>query len=120
MNATSIVLLVGVCSFWIVVGVMFALFGRAKKVLEDMEKTLGEIRGDIAVLTPVLSDTLLEVEKTGHELGQTASEIRTFTRKVNSGSTASVVSGAVNYLPAALTVFKVMQTFFEKMKSRKQ
>lgn len=119
MSATSIILLVGVCSFWVFVGIMFALFGRARKVLEDMEKTLGEIRNDIARLTPVISDTLQEVEKTGQEMGQTASEIRTFTRRINSGSAASLVSGTVNYLPAALTVLRMVKPLFEKRRSRK-
>lgn len=118
MNATSIVLLIGVCSFWVVVGILFALFGRTRKVLEEMEKTLGEIRSDLAQLTPVLSDTLQEVEKTGHELGETASQIRVLTTRINSGSAASVVSGTVNYLPAALTLFKVIKPLVERMKNR--
>ncbi len=120
MNATSIVLLVGVCSFWIVVGIILALWGRVKKVLEDMDRTLGEIRGDLNRLTPVLEGTLQEMENTGQELGQTASEIRILTKKINSGSTASVVSGTVNYLPVALTLIKAVKPFFDKKRNRKE
>lgn len=119
MNATSVVLLVGVCSFWVVVGIMLALFGRVRKVLENLEETLTEIRNDITRLTPVLSDTLLEMEKTGQEMGQTASEIKVLTRRINSGSTASVVSGTLNYLPAVLTVIKFIKPLLGKRKSRK-
>ncbi len=37
---------------------ILALLGRVKKVLEGMDKTLGEIRGDLNRLTPVLEGTL--------------------------------------------------------------
>lgn len=118
MNATSIVLLVGVCSFWLVVGMMFSLMGRTKKVLESMDRALGEIRSDLSQITPVLSDTLQEMEKTGQELGQTASEIRVFTRRVNSGSAASIASSTVSYLPVAMTVLKAVKPLFEKKRRR--
>ena len=119
MNATSVVLLVGVCSFWVVVGIILALFGRVRKVLEGLEITLAEIRNEITRLTPILSDTLQEVEKTGQEMGQTASEIRVFTRRINSGSTASVVSGTMNYLPVALTAIKLIKPLLGRRKSGK-
>lgn len=120
MNATSIVLLIGVCSLWVVVGVLFTILGRARKVLEDMGKTLGEIRSDVARLTPVLSDTLQGVEKTGLEVGQTATEIGILTRRINSGSAASVASSTISYLPVALALLKVAKPLFEKMRNRKQ
>jgi Sec-independent protein translocase protein TatA len=119
MNATSIVLLIGVCSFWVVVGVVFALFGRTRKVLESMGETLSEIRNDLARLTPVVSNTLQEVERTGHEVGQTASEIKVLTRKINSGNTASAVSGAVNYVPVVITLLKAAKPFFDRVRNRK-
>lgn len=119
MSATSIVLLVGVCSFWVVAGMMAALFGRTRKALESVEKTLNGVRSDLSQLTPVLSDTLMEMEKTGREVGQTAAEVRVLTRRVNAGSGASVVSSTVNYLPAALTLLKIVKPLFEKRKSRK-
>jgi len=119
MNATSIVLLVGVCSFWVAVGVMVALFGRTRKTLESLEKTLDSVRGDLSQLTPVLSDTLTELEKTGHEVGQTAAEVRVLTRRVNAGSGASIVSNTVNYLPAAVAAFKMIKPLFGKSRSRK-
>ncbi len=118
MDATAIVLLVGICSFWVVVGMMFALFGKAKKVLENMDQTLADMRDNMAQLTPILSETLQEVEKSGQEMGQTASEIKALTRRINSGTTASTVSGAVNYLPLAFTVFKTVRPFFEKIRNR--
>jgi len=120
MSATSIVLLIGVCSFWVVVGVLLALFGRIRKVLEGMGDTLDEIRGDLSRLTPVVSDTLQEVEKTGHEVGQTASEIRVLTRRINSGAAGSAVSGAVNYLPLVVSAFQAARPLFDRIKSRKQ
>jgi hypothetical protein len=120
MDATSIVLLAGVCSFWIVAGLMASLLGKTRRVLESMEKTLEEVRSDLAQLTPVFSDTLREVEKTGQELGQTAAEVRLLARKVNTGSAVSAlsaISGTAFYLPAALAVFKLVRPIFKKRKS---
>jgi len=118
-DATSIVLLVGVCSFWVAVGFMVALFGKTRKTLESLEKTLDSVRGDLGRLTPVLSDTLSELEKTGHEVGQTAAEVRVLTRRVNSGSGAAVVSNTMNYLPAAVAAFKMIKPLFARNR-RKQ
>ncbi len=119
MDATSIVLLVGVVSFWVIAGMMAALFGRTRKALESAEKTLDGVRSDLSQLMPVLSGTLVEMEKTGREVGQTASEVRVLTKRVNAGSGASVVSNTVNYLPAVLTVLKIVKPLFDKRKSRK-
>jgi|GEM_PF-852743 len=120
MDATSIVLLAGVCSFWIVAGLIASLLGKTRRVLESVESTLEEVRSDLAQLTPVLSDTLREVEKTGHEVGQTAAEVRTLARRVNMGSAVSVasaVSGTVRYLPAAVALFKLVRPVFKRKKS---
>ncbi|OPX29928.1 MAG: hypothetical protein B1H09_05700 [Gemmatimonadaceae bacterium 4484_173] len=120
MSATSIVLLIGVCSFWVAVGVLLSLFGKIKKVMVTMDDTLGEIRSDLSRLTPVISDTLQEVEKTGHEVGQTASEIRVFTNRINTGSAAAMVSGTVNYLPLVVSALKAARPLFDRMRSRRQ
>ena len=117
MNATSIVLLVGVVSFWTVAGILFALFGKTKKTLDKLEQTLEEVKIDLAQLTPVLSSTLQEIEKSGREVGKTASDVRILTERFNSSSSSTVVSGAVNYLPVAMALVKLIKPFFSKNKN---
>lgn len=116
MNATSIVLLVGVISFWAVAGFLFALFGKTKKTLEKLEQTLDEVKGDLSQLTPVLSSTLQEMERSGREVGRTASDVRILTDRFNSSSSSAVVNGAVNYLPVAMALVKLIKPFFGKNK----
>lgn len=116
MNATSIVLLVGVISFWAVAGFLLALFARTKKTLDKLEETLEEVKGDLSQLTPVLSSTLQEMERSGREVGKTASDVRILTERFNSSSSSAVVNGAVNYLPIAMALVKLVKPFFSKDK----
>ena len=114
MNATSIVLLVGLVSFWGALGLAAGFFIRLRKTLETLEATLNRVQGDLAELTPVMSETLREMEKTGQEVGQTAAEVRVLTRKVNACSAPAVIGGAVSYLPAAVGLIKLVKPLFSR------
>lgn len=116
MNATSIILLVGLVSFWGFIGLLVSYLLRFRRTLDSLEETLGRVRSDLAEITPRLSDTLLEMEKTGQEVGQTASELRVLTGRINSGTTPAVIGGAVTYLPAAVGVLKLLGPLFRKRK----
>ncbi len=119
MNATSIVLLVGVVSFWVIAGYLIALFGKTRKTLESLEQTLDEVKNDLSQLTPVFSDTLIEMEKTTREVGQTATEVKALTGRFNSSVSSTVVNGTVNYLPAALALFKIIKPIIAGIRSRR-
>ena len=114
MNATSIVLLVGVVGLWGVFGLLIILFNRLRQTIDIMEATLVKVQSDLAELTPTISDALREIEKTGQEVGLTAAEVRILTRRVNSGTTPSFIGGAVGYLPAAMAVISLIKPFFSR------
>ena len=116
MDAVSVILLVGLVSFWGAIGLMAGCFIRFRKTLESFEATLSRVQEDLAELTPVLSETLREVEKTGHEMGQTSAEVRVLAKRVNAGAAPSMIGGAVNYLPIAIGAFKMIRPLFSKRK----
>lgn len=119
MDATSIILLIGLVSFWGAIGVAIGFLVRFRKTLDTLESTLGQVQTDLAELTPVITETLGEVEKTGQEVGQTAAEVRILARRANSGSAPVVIGGAVSYLPLAIGAFKMIQPLFNRKKRSK-
>ena len=114
MSATAIILLVGVVSFWTAAVVMGMFLLRFRKTLETLENTLNHVRSDLNELTPAVSGTLREVEKTGQEMGQTAAEVRILAKKVNAGSTPTAISGAVSYLPAVMGLVRLVAPMFRR------
>lgn len=118
MDATSIILLIGLVSFWGAIGIAAGFLIRFKKTLETLESSLNRLQSDMAELTPVLSGALLEIEKTGQEVGQTAAEVRVLTKRVNAGSTPAVIGGAVSYLPAAVGLFRLVRPLFNRRRNR--
>lgn len=114
MNATSIVLLIGVVGLWGVFGLLLTFFVRLRNTIENMETALVKVQSDLAELTPAISDALREVEKTGQEVGLTAAEVRVLARKVNSSSVPSFMGGAVGYLPAAIGVINMIRPLFSR------
>lgn len=116
MNATSIILLVGLVSFWGAIGLMVISMIRFRKTLEALEATLTRVQNDLTELSPALAETLQEVEKTGQEVGQTAAEVRVLAKRVNRGPAPDIFSGVVGYLPAAVGVFRLVKPLFTRRK----
>lgn len=116
MNATSIILLVGLISFWGAIGLMVISMIRFKKTLEALEATLTRVQNDLAELSPALSETLQEVEKTGQEVGHTAAEVRYLAKRINGGPAPDALRGVVAYLPAAIGLFRVVKPLFSRGK----
>ncbi len=116
MNATSIILLVGLISFWGAIGLMVIAMIRFRKTLDTLEATLTRVQNDLAELSPALSDTLHEVEKTGQEVGQTAAEVRYLAKRVNGGPAPDALRGVVGYLPAAIGIFRLVKPLFHRRK----
>jgi hypothetical protein len=118
MNATAIILLIGVCAFVGTVGVAVVMLTRFRKTLEALEKTLGNVNTELGTLSPVLEGAMQQLELTGREIGKTASEVKTLVHGVNSHALTPVASEVVNYLPLALGVFKVVKEIFARRKGR--
>lgn len=114
MNATSIILLIGLVSFWGAIGIAAGFLFRLRKTLEALEVSLAQVQADLAELTPAMASAIQEVEKTGQEVGQTAAEVRVLTRRVNAGSAPVVIGGAVSYLPVAIGLFNLIKPLFSR------
>jgi len=119
MNATSIIMMTGVVSFWGAMVLMVMFFNRLRVTMKSIETTLASVQSDLAELAPAISSTLQEVEKTGQEVGQTAVEVRSLARNVNSGSALSLISGTVRYLPAAIGLFRLAKPLFSRKRRSK-
>lgn len=118
MNATAIILLVGVCAFVGAVGVMLVMLSRFRKTLEALETTLQMINTELGTLSPVLAGTMQQLELTGRDIGRTASEVSTLVHGVNSHALAPAAAGMINYLPIALGVFKAVKAVFARKGGR--
>lgn len=117
MNATSIVLLAGVCSLWVAFGFLAAYLNRTRRTLEKLEQTLDEVQKDLCALSPVVSGTLEEIERTGQELSRTSREVRLLTERLRGNQVSvSLISGAVSYLPAAVAAVRLFKPLFARKK----
>ena len=118
MSSTSVVLLIGVCSFWVATIVFFALFLKLRNTLSSMEKTLDSMRDEIDQLSPVVADTLRQVTDTGKEVEETVSEAKNILRNAREHPGASVVGSAVTYLPILVSTFNLIRSIFSKRKKK--
>ena len=118
MNATAIILLIGVCSFWALFGVFVMILKRARKTLETLENTLQGIDGELRTLSPTLAGTMRQLEQTGQNIGKTAGEVETLVHGVNSRGVSPTAAGIINYLPLALTAFRLIKPVFQDRKNR--
>ncbi len=120
MNATAIILLIGVCAFVGTVGVMLVMLSRFRKTLEALEKTLDNVNSELVTLSPALAGTMQQLELTGREIGRTASEVETLVHGVNNHALTPVAAGVVNYLPLALGAFRVVKAVFSRRGGREE
>lgn len=118
MNATAIILLIGVCAFVGAAGVIVTVLSRFRKTLEALEVTLQRINTELGTLSPALAGTIQQLELTGRDIGRTASEVSTLVHGVNSHALTPAASGVVNYLPLALGAFRVVKEIFTRRKGR--
>ncbi len=120
MNATAIILLVGVCAFVGALGVMLVMLARFRKTLEALEGTLQKINTELGTLSPALAGTMQQLELTGRDIGRTASEVETLVHGVNSHALTPAAAGVVSYLPLALGVFRVVKSVLARRGGREE
>ncbi len=118
MNATAIILLIGVCGFWVAGAALVMILSRFRRTLDALETTMHNINTELQSLSPVLSGTMQQLEVTGRHIGRTASEVETLVHGVNSRGLAPAAAGAVNYLPLALGLFRLLKPLFSGRKGR--
>lgn len=114
MNATAIILLIGVCAFTGAFGVFLVMLSRFRKTLETLESTLQLINTELGTLSPALAGTMQQLELTGRDIGRTASEVSTLVHGVNSHAMTPAAAGMVSYLPLALGVFRAVKALLSR------
>ena len=119
MTSTAIVLLIGVCSFWVATGIFLALFLKLRGTLTSMERTLDSVRAEIEKLSPVVSDTLEQVTSMGHEVEKTVSEAKCILSGVREHHGSTMISGAITALPVVIKAFKLLKPLLSRKKRQK-
>lgn len=118
MSPTAIILLIGVCSFWAGFGVFVMLFLRMRKTLGVLEETLRSVDAELQALSPAISGTMRQLERTGRNVDKTASEVETLVHGVNTRAISPAVAGVASYLPLALSVYKMLKPVFSHRRNR--
>ena len=109
MSPTAIVLLIGVCSFWVATLVFIALFMKLRGTLSSMERTLDSVREEIEKLSPVVSDTLEQVTSAGNEVEKTVTEAKLILSGVREHHGSTMLSGAMSALPVVVSAFRLLR-----------
>ncbi len=120
MNATAIILLIGVCGFWLAGILLVVLLARLRKTVEVLEATMQNVNIQLQSLSPVLSGTMQQLEVTGRHISRTAGEVETLVHGINSSGMTPVAAGAVNYLPLAFGLFRLLKPLFSGRKGRER
>ncbi len=118
MNATAIILLIGVCSFWAASGIIFVMLLRFRQTLEALEETMQNVNKELRIISPSIAGTMQQLEITGRNIGRTASEVETLVHGVNNQGLAPAAAGVINYLPLAIGVFRHVRNLLAERRSR--
>jgi hypothetical protein len=116
MSPTAVVLLIGVCSFWVATGVFLALFLKLRCTLTSMEQTLESVREEMQKLSPTVSETLHQVTSTGSEVEKTVTEARLILSGVREHHGSTILSGAVSAIPVVVSAVKLLKPVFTRKK----
>jgi hypothetical protein len=120
MSPTAIILLIGVCSFWVATFVFLVLFMKLRSTLSCMERTLDSVREEIEKVSPVVTDTLEQVTSTGSEVEKTVTEARLILSGVREHHGSTMLSGAVTALPVIVSAVKLLKPLFSRRKKQQQ
>ena len=118
MSSTAVVLLIGVCSFWVVAIIFLALFLKLRGTLTSLQLTLDSVREEIEKLSPVVSDTLEQVTSTGHEVEKTVAEAKGILSGVREHHGSTLISGAISALPVVVSAVKLLKPLFSRKKKQ--
>ena len=110
MDSIFIVQLVGVVGLLVGLGFFVSLTIGMHRTMREMERTLHSISGEILGLMPRLSSVLQQMERTGEDIGKTASSSTALLNRLN-GKTGNskVLDGAARFLPAAVSLFRLIE-----------
>jgi hypothetical protein len=108
MDNIFVVLLIGVVGLLIGLGYFISVAVSIRRTAREMERTLHSIGGEILGLMPRVSTALQQLERTGEDIGKTATSSTALLNRLNGKAGASsMLDGAARYLPAAVTLARL-------------
>jgi len=113
MEGLFVIQLVGVAGLFIGLGFFISIVIKMRRILVEMEITIRSLGNEIEELTPRISSTLQEIEKTGEDIGITANAATALLNRLNGRDGSSpVMDGAARYLPAAVALIRQVVPMF--------
>lgn len=119
MEGLFIIQLVGVAGLFIGLGFFVSIVLKMRRTLTEMDSTLRAIGNEVMELTPRISSTLQEIEKTGEDIGRTANASTALINRLNGKTgTSPLLDGVVHLLPAAAALLKLAAPVFRRKKEK--
>lgn len=120
MNGLFVVHLIGVIGLLVGLGFFVSAVIRMRRTMEEMERTLHSVCGELVGLMPRISSALQQVERTGEDIGRTANSSTALLNRLNGRSGSSpALDGAVRFLPAAAALLRLAVPFVTRRRGGK-
>jgi len=115
MNATAIVLLVGVVGFWVMLVFIIGAIFRIRKTLEKMERTMDTLTREVSETGPRLSAALSELERSGEEIRKTASRAGALVGGITDGGKGPMaVQSLIKLVPTFVSAFQSVRAMIAR------
>jgi len=115
MNATAIVLLVGVTGFWVMLVFLIAAIFRIRRTLETLERTMDTLTREVSEAGPRLSAALSEMERSGEEIRKTASRAGALVGGITEGGKGPMaVQSLIRLVPTFVSAFQSVRAMIAR------
>lgn len=119
MNGLFIIQLVGVAGLFIGLGFFISIVLKMHKTLSEMDVTLKSLGHEIKELMPRVSSAMLEIEKTGEDIGRTANASTELLNRINGMTgTSPMIDSAARFLPAIISLARYATPLFSRKKNK--
>jgi hypothetical protein len=119
MNGLFIIQLVGVAGLFIGLGFFISIVLKMHKTLSEMDVTLKSFGQEIKELMPRISSALLEIEKTGEDIGRTANASTELLNRINGiKGTSPILDSAARFLPAVVSLVRFATPILSRKKNK--
>ena len=119
MNGLFIIQLVGAAGLFIGLGFFISIVLKMHKTLSEMDVTLKSLGQEIKELMPRISSALVEIEKTGEDIGRTANASTALLNRVNGMAGSSpMIDSAARFLPAIVSLIRFATPLFSRRKNK--
>lgn len=119
MNGLFIIQLVGAAGLFIGLGFFISIVLKMHKTLSEMDVTLRTLGQEIKELIPRISSVMLEIEKTGEDIGRTANASTALLNRINGVTgTSPMLDSAVRFLPAIVSLIRFTTPLLSRKKNK--